>query len=315
VSLRGLEEEDRKAPVPAFSSLSGYNNMIKVNSSNYRYSCFLKAISFRARVYTNSKLLLNELLRIAPFFQSPSENNKRVGVEYLALKKKRGYILLRDGRPVYETPYHSEFLIFLLDCFLEDFIKSIDGYLLIHAAVLVKNGKAIVLPAKSRSGKSTLSIALIKRGFRYLSDEVAAINLKTLRVRGFPRPIGIRKKTLLLFSSLGPEINYKFFSFPCTKGTVEFHFGIPSRGRTASVTRSFPVSSIIFPVYTPNGTTSIDELGKAQAVFNVMRCSFNQRKLKDKVFKTAVNLVRQTECYVLRTKEISRACEIIGNLI
>lgn len=289
--------------------------MFKVKSSNYRYSCFLKAISFCARVYTNSRLLLNELFTITPFFQFPGENGKKVSVEYVALKRKGGYILLRDGRPIYETPYHSELLLFLLDCFLDDFIKSIDGYLLIHAAVLVKNGRAVVLPAKSRSGKSTLSIALIKRGFRYLSDEVAAINLKTLRVRGFPRSIAIRKKTLSLFPSLEPEINYKFFSFPGAKGMVELHFGIPSRRKTASVTKSFPVSSIIFPVYTPNGTTSIDGLGKAQAVFNVMRCSFNQRKLKDMVFKTAVNLVRQTDCYILRTKELNKACEIIGNLI
>ncbi|MDB5894860.1 MAG: HprK-related kinase, partial [Rhodoferax sp.] len=50
-------------------------------------------------------------------------------------------------------------------------------YLIVHAAVVEKNGKTAVLPAPPGSGKSTLCAALVMRGWRLLSDELALYDI------------------------------------------------------------------------------------------------------------------------------------------
>jgi hypothetical protein len=59
----------------------------------------------------------------------------------------------------------------------------------LHAAALSVDGRAVALLGASGSGKSTLAAELVRRGFRYLSDEVAAIDPRTLSVTPVPLPL------------------------------------------------------------------------------------------------------------------------------
>ncbi|MDX1402809.1 MAG: hypothetical protein R3245_12870, partial [Kiloniellales bacterium] len=45
-------------------------------------------------------------------------------------------------------------------------------YLILHAAVVERDGKAVIFPGHSGSGKSTLCAELVGRGWRLLSDEL-----------------------------------------------------------------------------------------------------------------------------------------------
>jgi hypothetical protein len=76
----------------------------------------------------------------------------------------------------------------------------------LHAAVLDYNDLGLLLVANSGGGKSTTTWALLHHGFRYLSDELAPIDLKTLEVfpyahalsvkRDPPSPYGIPNKAI-----------------------------------------------------------------------------------------------------------------------
>ncbi len=55
------------------------------------------------------------------------------------------------------------------------------GYLVIHAAVLERGGRALIMPAPPGSGKSTLCAALAMRGWRLLSDELALLRPEDLQ--------------------------------------------------------------------------------------------------------------------------------------
>ena len=46
-------------------------------------------------------------------------------------------------------------------------------FLLLHSAVIEREGCAVILPAPPGSGKSTLCAGLVNRGWRLLSDELA----------------------------------------------------------------------------------------------------------------------------------------------
>ncbi len=58
----------------------------------------------------------------------------------------------------------------------------------VHAGVVAWQGRAIVIPGRSHSGKSTLVAALVKAGATYYSDEYAPIDARG-RVRPYLLPL------------------------------------------------------------------------------------------------------------------------------
>jgi len=65
-------------------------------------------------------------------------------------------------------------------------------YLFVHAGVVGWQGRAILIPGRSMSGKSTLVRALLDAGATYYSDEFAVLNGEG-RVHPYPLPISIRQ--------------------------------------------------------------------------------------------------------------------------
>jgi hypothetical protein len=65
-------------------------------------------------------------------------------------------------------------------------------YLFIHAGVVAWQGQAILIPARSMSGKTSLTHALIRAGATYYSDEFALLDADGL-VHPYPVPLSIRK--------------------------------------------------------------------------------------------------------------------------
>lgn len=62
----------------------------------------------------------------------------------------------------------------------------------VHAGVVEWQGRAIVVPGRSYSGKSTLVSELLKAGATYYSDEYAILDAEG-RVHPFPLPLSIRQ--------------------------------------------------------------------------------------------------------------------------
>jgi hypothetical protein len=61
----------------------------------------------------------------------------------------------------------------------------------VHAGVVGWRGRAIVVPGRSFSGKTTLVEELVRAGATYYSDEYAVFDPKG-RVHPFPRPLSVR---------------------------------------------------------------------------------------------------------------------------
>ncbi len=85
------------------------------------------------------------------------------------------------------------------------------GYVIMHAGVVAWNGKLIIFPADSYSGKTTLVAEFVKKGAVYYSDEYAVIDLDGY-AHPFPRLLAMRdrqgnyEKTEVSAASLGGKI-------------------------------------------------------------------------------------------------------------
>jgi hypothetical protein len=61
----------------------------------------------------------------------------------------------------------------------------------VHAGCVAVDGRAIVIPGRTMSGKSSLTAALVRAGAAYFSDEYAVLDRHGL-VRPYPRPLALR---------------------------------------------------------------------------------------------------------------------------
>jgi hypothetical protein len=79
--------------------------------------------------------------------------------------------------------------VFEMDLYQEVLLRAARGWIL-HAAALEVHGRALVLCGSSGAGKTTLSLALMARGHRLLTEEMVWIS-EDGTVRGLPRSLHV----------------------------------------------------------------------------------------------------------------------------
>ena len=63
------------------------------------------------------------------------------------------------------------------------------GFLFMHAAGVSKNGKAYVFPAEGGTGKTTLSLALMRQGYQLMGDDLLMVDAASGTVFPYARPL------------------------------------------------------------------------------------------------------------------------------
>jgi len=106
-------------------------------------------------------------------------------------------VMILDGEA---WPLHDPRLLegYTYEGVLNAIVASVQSHFLIHAGVVSWNGEGIILVADGGHGKTTLVLELIRRGFQFLSDEMAALGRADGQVHPFPRSLRIRPGTLEL---------------------------------------------------------------------------------------------------------------------
>lgn len=125
--------------------------------------------------------------------------------------------------------------------------NNVLDYLVIHAAVVEKVGRAVLLPGLSGSGKSTLCAELVCRGWRLLSDEMAMISLADGALRPVPRPISLKNASIDLMRSAHPDAVFGEVVRDTIKGTVG-HMRAPAQS-VARASEPVRPALILFPTY------------------------------------------------------------------
>ncbi|WJG08456.1 HprK-related kinase A [Aliiglaciecola sp. LCG003] len=164
--------------------------------------------------------------------------------------------------------------------------------LLIHAAVLVKNGKAIIFPALPGSGKSTLTAYLGLAGWSTYSDEMAVIDTQSGQVSPLYRPVCLKNNSIELVKSWHPAANFTPICRDTQKGDVA-HVKVMDWQRYQSLI-PVPIVAVVFPKYRANTELTIYQLSHLDA-FNVLsKNAFNYNVLAKKGFETVDKIIRNT---------------------
>ena len=79
-------------------------------------------------------------------------------------------------------------------------------HLLFHAGAIEAGGTGVLLPGASGSGKSTLVAGLVRAGFGYLTDELAALDMATGRLVPYAKPITVKPGSFAVLSDMDPDV-------------------------------------------------------------------------------------------------------------
>ncbi len=190
--------------------------------------------------------------------------------------------------------------------------NHINTHLIIHAAVIEKQGYAVVMPAPPGSGKSTLTAALVQEGWRLLSDELTLINPHDLTVTPFPRPISLKNQSIQVINQRYPEVEFGPVSSDTLKGTV-CHIKPPKKSIEQSLV-TCPIAWIIFPKYVHDSDVQLIEKSKAMTLMDMADNSFNYSKLGFTGFEVLKNIVDQAHCFQFSYGHLDDAINVFREL-
>ncbi len=178
-------------------------------------------------------------------------------------------------------------------------------HLLVHAAVVERDGLAAILPGDAGSGKSTLCAALVHRGWRLLSDEVAPVQTADGCILPVPRPIGLKEQSIEAIRQFAPQAVFGPIWPETAKGRL-VHVLAPE----ASVRRMDEPARpawVIFPSYTPGAEARLEPLGKPKALLHCATNAFNYDVLGRLGFETAAQLIDRCDCYRYSYSDLEQA--------
>jgi hypothetical protein len=172
------------------------------------------------------------------------------------------------------------------------------GFFVLHAGCVAKKGQGIIISSAFGKGKTVATLELIKKGFKFLSDEYVLLRQsgKTIRAYAFPQKIGIKSSLLFRFAEFEFLKRIKF-GFHRKK-----RFWIDQAYSNSMVKTCVP-RLILFPNFVRGGLFKLRPVSKAAALMDILKDRDNFlanrvlvfARAKSKHFQTLSALAKQSE--------------------
>jgi hypothetical protein len=185
----------------------------------------------------------------------------------------------------------DELPAFLMDEVVRGLIVDLNTAVALHAGAVARNGKAILVPGATGSGKSSLIAWLIDRAFDYLTDEITLLLNAGANILGLPRAMVIKSgadKSVMQLSA--------FAGAAPISSAAQLILGAPG-----AVPKRGPISCglIVFPQFSEGAELRIEPLSTAAAAVRLIGCNLNARNLPDGGFAAISRLARSAPAVTL----------------
>jgi len=179
----------------------------------------------------------------------------------------------------------------------------------IHAAVVERDGQAVILSGVSGAGKSTLCAALVVAGWRLLSDEFALVDPQSGLLSPLPRPVSLKNQSIPILKQRNPS-----GVFTPERIDIEGATFVHMKPPLASVRQAGEPARpgmIVFPRWTRDAATRLEPIPKAHALMRLAHQSFNYNYLGVPGYEAIAGMVGRTDCYTLEYSDLD---DVIGRL-
>lgn len=185
----------------------------------------------------------------------------------------------------------------VLTILLVDVLRRRRWYSL-HAAGFSEGGAAILVPGTSGVGKSTLSVALLRAKFDYLTDDMVFLARRsdTLVVRGLAEDIDVSENTIRFF----PELDFLLRS-PKTEGFTKRQLCIEDVYGVRPIMEARP-SLIVLPRISGNPESHLTRIDSDEALLEIVpNVLLTEQAACQEHLGVLAEMVKQADCYRLET--------------
>jgi hypothetical protein len=222
------------------------DDLAKVDSLDWAAGLSTISYGVRIGVRVNNAEYLDQVLSCLPPGWRPSSSTTVERVYSVVAGPRRINRIYCNGAEIAK----SRDLKRLLDALESELQLFVAEYapnrVFIHAGVVAWRGKAIIIPGRSYSGKTTLVKTFVEAGATYYSDEYAVLDSKGL-VHPYPRALGVRETD----------------AFDQTKYTID------SLGGTAG-RKPLPVAMVIVSQFKKNAKWRPEQLSAGQGTLALL---------------------------------------------
>ncbi|MDX1678261.1 HprK-related kinase A [Arsukibacterium sp.] len=275
---------------------------------------------FTIRIATDSPILFNDLAKLYPesvLLQAPvSEHIYDFNIDY----KRR---ISGKSRPYHFRAGTEHFRMADADQLIPTFEWGLNWcvaayqqqYLAIHAAVLEKEGKALIMPAPPGSGKSTLCALLMLQGWRLLSDEMCLIDPTTGLLQPYVRPVSLKNASIDVIQHYQPGIPVYHRTADTEKGTVAYLR--PTELSWQQLNIQAKPAWILFPAYQAEAAepVSLFSMPKADTLLYLAQNSFNYAVFAADGFHLLTQLVENTESFRLEYRDTRQMLQLLEQVL
>lgn len=185
-------------------------------------------------------------------------------------------------------------------------------FLMLHAAVLERGGRALLMPAQPGHGKTTLCAALSQRGWRLFSDEFGLVRPGTAEMVPVPRPMPLKNESIEVMRRFAPGAVFGPVIPRTRKGTI-VHLKPPAES-VARAEETAPAGWVVFPRWKAGVPTRFEELPIAEGFMQLAVNAFNYELLGEQGFTTISQLLGGARCFRLEYSDLEEAVGLLSRL-
>jgi hypothetical protein len=178
-----------------------------------------------------------------------------------------------------------------------------------HGGSVSKDGAAICFPAISGGGKSTLVAYLVRQGFGYFSDDMAAVD-DAGRIIPWPLPLRVKEGSWKALEPVYPELpDIPVLNF----GGRGVKLLIPNDDSWDA--RPLPLSALVFPKYRPESETEVTKLRPFQALEQLVEAGtwFGYPLLEDNL-RSFLSILERVPAYTLTYSRLEEAAKAVRDV-